>query len=131
MAPYLFNKLIMNGIGLSLNLFVLCFRNSNFLCFLRVMLEQYSEVAENQRENFPEVEHLTANSLQICNLWSSSDSSSSSARESVYDVYSQPRICLQTRFWILSTWPDREISADLSGKDRQRKNGKWGKKKEN
>ena len=40
MAPYLFNKLIINGIGLSLNLFVLCFRNSNFLCFLRVMLSQ-------------------------------------------------------------------------------------------
>ena len=56
MAPYLFNKLTMNGIGLSLNLFVLCFKNSNFLCFLRVMLERYSE-GGNQRENFPEVEH--------------------------------------------------------------------------
>ena len=103
MAPCLFNKLIMNGIGLSLNLFVLCFRNSNFFCFLRVMLEWYSE-GGNQLENFLEVEHLTANSLHIRNLRSSSDSSSSFARELGYDVYSQPRICLQTRFWMFSTW---------------------------
>ena len=91
MAPYLFFKLIMNGIGLSLNLFVLCFMNSNFLYFLRVMLERYSE-GGNQRENFPEVEHLMANSLQICNLRSSSNSSSSFARESVYDAYPTPSL---------------------------------------
>ena len=51
------------------------------------MLEQYSE-GGNQQENIPDVEHLTANSLEICKLQSSSDSSSSSARESEYDVYS-------------------------------------------
>ena len=64
----------------------------------------YSQRVETSGKTSHKWKIWRQNSLQKYIQWSLSDSSSSSARELGYDVYSQPRICLKTCFWISSTW---------------------------